>query len=87
MRGVRHPDHEATGRVIEYLQAQPVLRAGGRTNERFRLLDDSLREQLNEVFRQRIHRKIGLFVGYSRIRSSFVARPIQSPRGCNRLTT
>ncbi|MFC5835231.1 ABC transporter ATP-binding protein [Nonomuraea insulae] len=37
-------DHEATGRVIEYLQAQPVLRAGGRTGERFRLLDDSLRE-------------------------------------------
>ncbi len=33
---------EATGRVIEYLQAQPVLRAGGRTTERFRLLDDSL---------------------------------------------
>ncbi|MEV2222572.1 ABC transporter ATP-binding protein [Nocardia vinacea] len=37
-------DHEATGRVIEYLQAQPVLRAGGRTVERFRLLDDSLHE-------------------------------------------
>jgi ATP-binding cassette subfamily B protein len=37
-------DHEATGRVIEYLQAQPVLRAGGRTVERFRLLDDSLNE-------------------------------------------
>ncbi|GAP50670.1 ABC transporter ATP-binding protein [Streptomyces azureus] len=37
-------DHEATGRVIEYLQAQPVLRAGGRTAERFRVLDDSLQE-------------------------------------------
>lgn len=37
-------DREATGRVIEYLQAQPVLRAGGRTAERFDLLDDSLRE-------------------------------------------
>lgn len=37
-------DHEATGRVIEFLQAQPVLRAGGRTGERFQLLDDSLRE-------------------------------------------
>ncbi|TDE42847.1 ABC transporter ATP-binding protein [Nonomuraea mesophila] len=36
-------DHEASGRVIEYLQAQPVLRAGGRTMERFALLDDSLR--------------------------------------------
>ncbi|MFI9637659.1 ABC transporter ATP-binding protein [Nocardia sp. NPDC051929] len=33
---------EATGRVVEYLQAQPVLRAGGRTAERFRLLDDAL---------------------------------------------
>jgi ATP-binding cassette subfamily B protein len=37
-------DHEATGRVIEFLQAQPVLRAGGRTGERFGLLDDALRE-------------------------------------------
>ncbi|MBT2443754.1 ABC transporter ATP-binding protein [Streptomyces sp. ISL-36] len=37
-------DREATGRVIEYLQAQPVLRAGGRTAERFRFLDDSLRQ-------------------------------------------
>jgi ATP-binding cassette subfamily B protein len=37
-------DHEAARRVIEYLQAQPVLRAGGRTVERFRLLDDSLQE-------------------------------------------
>ncbi|MFI6317865.1 ABC transporter ATP-binding protein [Nonomuraea sp. NPDC050556] len=35
---------EAAGRVIEYLQAQPVLRVGGRTAERFRLLDDSLAE-------------------------------------------
>ncbi|WP_217199946.1 ABC transporter ATP-binding protein [Streptomyces buecherae] len=40
-RAVR--DDEATGRVIEYLRAQPVLRAGGRTAERFQLLDDSLR--------------------------------------------
>ncbi|TDC88759.1 ABC transporter ATP-binding protein [Nonomuraea deserti] len=41
---VRHErDHEATGRVIEYLQAQPVLRAGGRAAERFALLDDALR--------------------------------------------
>jgi ATP-binding cassette subfamily B protein IrtB len=37
-------DHEAARRVIEYLQAQPVLRAGGRTVERFRLLDESLQE-------------------------------------------
>ncbi|NRQ31919.1 ABC transporter ATP-binding protein [Nonomuraea sp. NN258] len=37
-------DHEASARVIEYLQAQPVLRAGGRTGERFRLLDESLRQ-------------------------------------------
>lgn len=37
-------DTEAARRVIEYLQAQPVLRAGGRTTERFGLLDDSLRE-------------------------------------------
>ncbi|MEV0152107.1 ABC transporter ATP-binding protein [Nonomuraea sp. NPDC050733] len=35
-------DQEASGRVIEFLQAQPVLRAGGRTGERFQLLDDSL---------------------------------------------
>ena len=37
-------DREAAGRVIEYLQAQPVLRAGGRTEEGFRLLDDALRD-------------------------------------------
>ncbi|MFH8416376.1 ABC transporter ATP-binding protein [Streptomyces collinus] len=37
-------EHAATGRVIEYLQAQPVLRAGGRTGERFGLLDGSLKE-------------------------------------------
>ncbi|MEU0514953.1 ABC transporter ATP-binding protein [Amycolatopsis sp. NPDC006125] len=36
-------DQQATARVIEFLQTQPVLRAGGRTAERFRLLDDSLR--------------------------------------------
>ncbi|WP_280437399.1 ABC transporter ATP-binding protein [Nocardia carnea] len=36
-------DQEAAGRVVEYLQAQPVLRAGGRTTERFRMLDDALR--------------------------------------------
>lgn len=35
-------DRQAAGRVIEYLQAQPVLRAGGRTTERFGLLDDAL---------------------------------------------
>ncbi|MER7455482.1 ABC transporter ATP-binding protein [Micromonospora sp. NPDC126480] len=34
--------NEASARVIEYLQAQPVLRAGGRTAERFYLLDDAL---------------------------------------------
>lgn len=35
-------DHEAADRVIEYLQAQPVLRAGGRTQERYAALDDAL---------------------------------------------
>ncbi|MEU0076859.1 ABC transporter ATP-binding protein [Micromonospora tulbaghiae] len=34
--------NEAGARVIEYLQAQPVLRAGGRSSERFSLLDDAL---------------------------------------------
>ena len=37
-------EREAADRVIEYLQAQPVLRTGGRTGERFGLLDDSLHE-------------------------------------------
>lgn len=36
-------DQESTGRVIEFLQAQPVLRVGGRTGERFGALDDALR--------------------------------------------
>lgn len=35
-------DQEASGRAVEFLQAQPVLRAGGRTGERYQLLDDSL---------------------------------------------
>ncbi|WP_327139241.1 ABC transporter ATP-binding protein [Nocardia sp. NBC_01327] len=35
-------DAEAAGRVIEYLQVQPVLRVGGRSAERFELLDESL---------------------------------------------
>ncbi|WP_280454513.1 ABC transporter ATP-binding protein [Nocardia brasiliensis] len=38
----RERSAESTARVIEYLQAQPVLRAGGRTGERFRSLDDAL---------------------------------------------
>lgn len=42
--GRHERDHEAAARVVEYLQAQPVLRAGGRTGERFSMLDDSLRE-------------------------------------------
>lgn len=37
-------DAAAAERVIEYLRAQPVLRAGGRTTARFTLLDDSLHE-------------------------------------------
>lgn len=36
-------EREATGRVIEYVRAQSVLRSAGRTAERFDLLDDSLR--------------------------------------------
>jgi ATP-binding cassette subfamily B protein len=36
---------EAAGRVVEFVRAQPVLRAGGRTGERFGLLDDALHEQ------------------------------------------
>ncbi|SDI12039.1 ATP-binding cassette, subfamily B [Actinokineospora alba] len=37
-------DNEAAGRVIEFIQAQPVLRAGGRTGERFGLLDNALQD-------------------------------------------
>ncbi|SFQ55126.1 ABC transporter ATP-binding protein [Amycolatopsis rubida] len=37
-------EQEATGRVVEFLHAQPVLRAGSRNAERFELLDRSLRE-------------------------------------------
>ncbi|MFI7538393.1 ABC transporter ATP-binding protein [Streptosporangium sp. NPDC049376] len=42
--GRHERDAEATGRVVEFLQAQPVLRAGGRSVQRFALLDDALRE-------------------------------------------
>jgi ATP-binding cassette, subfamily B, bacterial IrtB/YbtQ len=37
-------DAEAAGRVIEFLQAQPLLRAGGRSVRCFALLDGALRE-------------------------------------------
>lgn len=40
----REREEEATGRVLEHLRAQPVLRAGGRSTERFELLDHSLRK-------------------------------------------
>ncbi|MFF1781838.1 ABC transporter ATP-binding protein [Streptomyces virginiae] len=42
---------EAAGRVIEYVRAQPVLRLGGRTTDRFRLLDDALDGQRRAVRR------------------------------------
>ncbi|MFH8409805.1 ABC transporter ATP-binding protein [Streptomyces sp. NPDC018019] len=42
---------EAAGRVIEYVRAQPVLRVGGRSSERFRLLDDALDGQRRAVRR------------------------------------
>lgn len=35
-------EQEAAGRVVEYLQAQPVLRAAGRSASRFSLLDRAL---------------------------------------------
>lgn len=37
-------EQEATARVVEFLHAQPVLRAGSRNAERFEILDRSLRE-------------------------------------------
>ncbi|TDT42710.1 ATP-binding cassette subfamily B protein [Streptomyces sp. BK208] len=51
-RSAAHEDAErarrsddASARVVEYVRAQPVLRAGGRTGERFRLLDAALHAQ------------------------------------------
>lgn len=37
-------EQEATARVVEFLRAQPVLRAGGRNTERLEILDRSLRD-------------------------------------------
>ncbi|GAA4660844.1 ABC transporter ATP-binding protein [Gordonia humi] len=37
-------EQEATARVVEFLHAQPVLRAGDRNAERFEILDRSLRD-------------------------------------------
>ncbi len=59
-RGER--DRQATGRVIEYLQAQPVLRAGGRTGERFAHLDDALR-QVERASRRSVRRALPGAVG------------------------
>ncbi|MFI2240821.1 ABC transporter ATP-binding protein [Streptomyces chrestomyceticus] len=36
---------DASARVVEYVRAQPVLRAGGRTGERFQHLDEALHAQ------------------------------------------
>ncbi len=36
---------DASARVVEYVRAQPVLRAGGRTGERFQQLDEALHAQ------------------------------------------
>jgi ATP-binding cassette subfamily B protein len=55
-------DKEATGRVIEYLQAQPVLRAGGRTTQRFGLLDDALLEVQRVSRRQALSALPGVVV-------------------------
>ncbi|MBL8111416.1 MAG: EAL domain-containing protein [Acidobacteria bacterium] len=41
-----------------------------RLQKKARQLEETLRDQLNETFRHRIHRKIGLYVGYARIRHS-----------------
>ncbi|QVQ52819.1 ABC transporter ATP-binding protein [Spiractinospora alimapuensis] len=45
-------DKETTDRVVEFLRAQAALRAGGRTTERFRLLDDALRDAEHASRRQ-----------------------------------
>ena len=37
-------EQEATARVVEFLNAQPILRAGNRNTERFEMLDRSLRD-------------------------------------------
>jgi len=49
--------HEAAARVVEFAQAQPVLRAFGRTDDGYRLLDDALVAQ-----RDADRRMIGLAV-------------------------
>jgi EAL domain-containing protein (putative c-di-GMP-specific phosphodiesterase class I)/CheY-like chemotaxis protein len=41
-----------------------------RLQKKARQLEESLKEHLSEQFRSRIHRKIGLYVGYARIRYS-----------------
>src|SRR5262245_19658113 len=41
-----------------------------RLQKKARQLEESLKEHLSERFRSRIHRKIGLYVGYSKIRYS-----------------
>jgi EAL domain-containing protein (putative c-di-GMP-specific phosphodiesterase class I)/CheY-like chemotaxis protein len=41
-----------------------------RLQKKARQLEESLREHLSEEFRTRIHRKIGLYVGYAKIRYS-----------------
>lgn len=65
--------HRATARVIEYLQAQPVLRAGGRTVERFRMLDDALREMQRAARRSTLSALPGVIGSAVSVQAIFTA--------------
>ncbi|WP_109211788.1 MULTISPECIES: ABC transporter ATP-binding protein [Microbacterium] len=66
-------DREATGRIIEYLQAQPVLRAAGRSGERHLALDEEL-TGLEHLSRRRVFATVPDAMGSAVIvRAAFAA--------------
>ncbi|MEU3914333.1 MULTISPECIES: ABC transporter ATP-binding protein [unclassified Streptomyces] len=64
---------EAAGRVIEYVRAQPVLRLGGRTADRFRLLDEALDGQRRAVRRSALSALPGVLGLSFTVQAAFTA--------------
>ncbi len=70
--GVRAAAAEASGRIVEFAQAQPVLRAYGRAGERHALLDDALVAQHARGRRQLWQMSIGLVASSVAVQLAFL---------------
>jgi len=70
--GVRGAAAEASGRIVEFAQLQPVLRAYGRAGERHAQLDDALVAQHTARRRQLWQMSIGLFASSVAVQLAFL---------------